>query len=134
MTEQPKDGGAARYLHNWDNFSDMCRDFAPDYGKAWEPDGFSDENVVLASYGTDNYCGDAFVLLQKDGALFEVHASHCSWYGLEGQWEAEPTNLDALLVRAKDGRLGADDYSDNVFATEIITALDAMILAREATQ
>lgn len=43
--------------------------------------------------------GDAFVLFRKDGKLYEVHGSHCSCYGLEGQWDPEETTAAALLAR-----------------------------------
>lgn len=55
--------------------------------------------LILAWYGNGDYCGDAFVLYRHDGKLFEVSGSHCSCYGLEGQWVPEETTLEALKLR-----------------------------------
>ena len=44
--------------------------------------------ILLAWYGSGGYDGTAFVLCRDriTGCLFEVNGSHCSCYGLEGQW------------------------------------------------
>lgn len=57
--------------------------------------GWEGINILFASYGEDNYSGNAFVLFEKDGKLYEVNGSHCSCYGLEGQFEPEETTLEA---------------------------------------
>lgn len=82
--------------------------------KTWEP-----INILFASYGTGSYEGDAFVLTERDGKLFEVNASHCSCYGLENQFDQEETNLDVLKHRLLEGRLGKDNYCGNEFNTEL---------------
>lgn len=48
-------------------------------------------NLLYADYTYEDYSGDAYVLgYNKDSKLFfEVHGSHCSCYGLEGQWDEE---------------------------------------------
>lgn len=74
--------------------------------------------ILLASYGCDNYSGDAFVLFRKDGKYYEVNGSHCSCYGLEGQWEPEEASIDELLHRIEEGRMGSD-YCGNVYADEL---------------
>lgn len=40
-----------------------------------------------------------FVFLGTDGKLYEVHGSHCSCYGYEGQWLPEETTFEALAAR-----------------------------------
>ena len=55
--------------------------------------------ILIAIYDTPCYEGYAFVLYEKDGELFEVNGSHCSCYGLEGQWEPSKTNWKALDMR-----------------------------------
>lgn len=55
--------------------------------------------VYLAWYGYGDYCGASLVVFEKDGQLYEVNASHCSCYGLEGQWEPEETSWEALKMR-----------------------------------
>lgn len=72
------------------------------------PDDFpSDDQILLASYGGAAYEGDAYVVYERDGKLYEVHGSHCSCYGLEGQWAPEETSWAALAMRK---RPGSDDY------------------------
>lgn len=55
--------------------------------------------ILYACYDGGGYEGSAHVIFRKDGKLYEVNASHCSCYGLEGQWEPEETSAVALLVR-----------------------------------
>jgi len=76
-------------------------------------------NILFASYGTGNYEGDAFVLYEQEGKLYEVNGSHCSCYGLEGQWEGELTTLESLSYRLTEGTLGIDAYSSNDFNKEL---------------
>lgn len=76
-------------------------------------------NILFASYGCANYEGDAFVLFEKEGKLFEVNGGHCSCYGLEGQFSPEETTLEALNHRLINGKMGQDDYSGNEFANEL---------------
>ena len=65
----------------------VCADFKIDIP---EPD------VLFASYQQGGYEGDALVLFKQDGKLYRVSGSHCSCYGLEGQWEPEETTVEAL--------------------------------------
>lgn len=76
-------------------------------------------NILFASYGQDNYTGDAWVLFEKDGQLFEVNGSHCSCMGLEDQWKPEPVILGELKTRLSGNHFGKDTYSDNEFADEL---------------
>jgi len=112
------------YLNDWehDGFAGMVRDFG-DLGD-WK-----DLNVLLASYGCANYEGNAFVLFQRDGKLYEVHGSHCSCYGLEDQWSPEETNLASLQHRLDGGSLG-HGYGDNEFAAELRGVLASLHGAR----
>jgi len=82
--------------------------------KEWE-----NVNILFASYGNDNYEGEAFVLFEKQGKLYEVNARHCSCYGLEGQFEPEETTIEALSFRLVNGSMGANRYADNEFANEL---------------
>ena len=82
-------------------------------------------NLVLlyADYTYENYSGDAYVLgYNKDNKqFFEVHGSHCSYYGLEDQWEPEETSVELLTHRLQKGTLG-DFYKQN-YEKEIRDAL-----------
>lgn len=55
--------------------------------------------ILYAMYDGGGYDGWAHVIIRKDGKLYEVNGSHCSCYGLEGQWEPEETSVTALLFR-----------------------------------
>jgi len=116
------------YLNDWTRKEDVVRDFCNiyqydvDYKQKVELAILSDEfnvNILLASYGYENYSGDAFVLFEKDGKLYEVNAAHCSCYGLEDQWSPEETSVEALEFRLNEGTLGNETYCGNVFATEL---------------
>ena len=117
------------FLHNWDSKEAMIADFENIYGtENLTPEHiakYAHVDVLLASYGTDNYTGDAFVLFRntKDGQLYENHGSHCSCYGLEGQWKPEICDLESLRHRLKQGSLGCS-YSGNEFNSELSEILD----------
>ena len=58
-----------------------------------------DLDVLFAIYDQDGYDASAFVLFRNpvDGKLYEVYGSHCSCFGLEGQWDPEETTKEAVL-------------------------------------
>ncbi len=103
------------YLINWKDggVKEMMRDFEI------KDDDLAGAEVLLASYGCGSYCGDAFVLFRKDGQLYEVNGSHCSCYGLEGNWSPSPVTVEELKHRLEKGELGKDDYYDNKFDDEL---------------
>lgn len=55
--------------------------------------------ILYADYECGNYEGWAFVLFEQDGKLYEVNGSHCSCYGLEGQWEPDEVLVKELIKR-----------------------------------
>lgn len=77
------------------------------------------KNILFASYGHANYEGRAWVLFEQNGELFEINASHCSCYGLEGQWSPEKVVLQELYNRVEKGTFGHDTWSGNQFKTEL---------------
>lgn len=131
------------YLHNWKHKVDVIGDFedifitydeyiaeeAPYVNVSWWKEKkalmtkaleqHKDINILFASYSSQNYSGDAFVLYEKGGKLYEVHGSHCSCYGLEGQWEPEDVMLEELENRLTKGTFGEDDYAGNEFKKEL---------------
>ena len=118
----------AVYLHDWSDFDGMVESFR-DYGAdvAEHARLFEGVEVLLASYSYEDYSGLAFVLFRKGGELFEVNGSHCSCYGLEDQWEPEPTTVAALTHRLDQGQLGNGHYDGGgTFADELRAVLDAM--------
>lgn len=83
-----------------------------------------DVNILLAWYGGGDYEGSAFVLYEMGGKLYEVNGSHCSCYGLEGQWMPEETLVEALIHRIKKGHLGNDSYySNGIFGDQLLEIL-----------
>lgn len=80
------------YLGLWDCLEDVLYDFNVDEllpGKECA--------ILYAEYTYEDYNGDAYVLfMDEQGNLYEVYGSHCSCYGLEGQWEPEPTTIEFL--------------------------------------
>lgn len=81
------------------------------------------KKVLFASYSYQDYSGDAFVLFCENGKLFEVNGSHCSCYGLEGQWTPEEVVLKELENRITVGTFGKDSYCGNEFNSELRTFL-----------
>lgn len=82
--------------------------------------------VLLACYTQEYYEGSAFVLFLQDGRLFEVNGTHCSCYGLEGQWEPELTTVQDLRFRLSKGTLGTGYNNQDVFATKLATILNTL--------
>ena len=124
-------------LNNWEGESaeDVFTEFSgtrwdayrePDSSPVAERPEFAGAEILLASYGTPSYEGYAFVLFRRGGKLYEVHGSHCSCFGLEGQWEPEETTPEALRHRVTEGELGEGDWDENPFATELLAVLDAI--------
>lgn len=131
------------YLHGWSGKIDVISDFDNIYitkkeyeaekspfpnSEYWEEnkklmtkaiEEWRPINILFASYGYENYSGDAYVLFERDGKLFDVIGGHCSCYGLEGQFSPTETTLEAIKMRLIDGKLGKDDYSGNEFNEEL---------------
>ena len=81
------------YFEEFNSQEDVFREFAVSEEKS------KDVEILYAQYGYYSYEGEAHVIFRKDGKLYEVNGSHCSCYGLEGQWEPEETSVVALLAR-----------------------------------
>jgi len=59
-----------------------------------------DGEILIAYESIGNYGCDSsgfFVFMDKDGSLWENHSSHCSCYGMEGQWEPSASSIEYLL-------------------------------------
>ena len=50
----------------------------------------------MAWYGCGDYNGCSWIIYEYKGKLYEVNGSHCSCYGLEGQWDPEETDWRAI--------------------------------------
>jgi len=120
------------YFGSWDGegYERMKSDFS-DYSYSTHshveiPDFPPPEAILLASYGGASYEGDALVLFERDGKLYEVSGSHCSCNGLEDQWTPCEVTWPALKARVdtaaankaagRSWRGVLDDHEDEAFA------------------
>lgn len=81
-------------------------------------------DVLVAYESVGDYgCDSSSFFLFKDketGMLYELHGSHCSCFGFEGQFQLEESNAAALKLRVQNGGgvfyTGGYDYSsaDNI--------------------
>jgi hypothetical protein len=115
--------GNMKYFGNWSDYSSMIGD----WGNITKHPIPSDPQVLFASYGTEEYEGDAVVVFVHEGQLYEVNGGHCSCYGLgeqtysgdtESQWEPEITSWGALNIRTLDA---------NQHTLEAITAFKTLV-------
>jgi hypothetical protein len=113
------------YLNDFTNREDVIGEFSG-YNYNWNEEftekinkEFENVNILFASYGCANYSGDAFVLFEEDGELYEVNGGHCSCYGLEDQWNPDLVMLEELEHRLVNGSFGEDNWSDNNFKEEL---------------
>jgi hypothetical protein len=128
----------AYLLNDWKDKAaeDVFRDFDgtrwaaysenPDPTPSAEKPQFKGAEILLASYGHYSYKGYAFVLFRRDGKLWEINGSHCSCYGLEGQWEPEETTVESLRHRLNEGTLGTSEYDGGPFSVEMREVLDGL--------
>lgn len=69
--------------------------------------------IAYKSVGNWGCDSSAFYLARRGNDVFEVHGSHCSCYGFEGQWdEEEIPSAEALLARAERW-YGLGGYDNN---------------------
>lgn len=63
-----------------------------------EPDLVNKFEIIIAQWYSYQYEGSSFFLLRdkETKEFFENHASHCSCYGFEGQFEPKQTTLTYL--------------------------------------
>lgn len=83
-------------------------------------------NILLAVYSNEDYSGSAFVLYEKDGRIYEVNGSHCSCYGLEGQWNPSLVSIKELKNRIENGNLGSGEYGSPVFSNQLTGILNEL--------
>lgn len=114
---------SAIYLADWKDSG--LEGLLSDFNEYGESKNFAAGcEILLAYYCYEDYSGSAFVLFRKDGKLYEVNGSHCSCYGLEGQWSPEETSIDALHQRLDKGSLGTYYYGGpNAFGIELRAVL-----------
>jgi hypothetical protein len=107
----------AKYVGNFTDRLSVAAEFEEGTGNRWsQSDQFKPNadfpkasEILYAEYETADYKGNAFVLFKQNGKLYEVSGSHCSCYGLEGQWKPEETSWEALAIR-EPSNYGAPEY------------------------
>jgi hypothetical protein len=82
-------------MKNFEDLFNDVEDICSNFGIGL--DELKDAVIYAAVYSYEDYSGSAFVLFEKDGKLFSVHGSHCSCYGLEGQWSPEEESWEVIL-------------------------------------
>lgn len=90
------------YIDEFKNNEDIAQQYAKwldEEDKAQILKTLNESIVHLAYYGTGSYDGTSLVIFEHNGILYEVNASHCSCYGLEGQWAPEETSWNAIAMR-----------------------------------
>ena len=94
---------AQKIFGRWSDYTGMIEDWYSYGGENRQPLKLqpTEDELLFASYGGGSYEGDATVVFRRDGKLYEVSGSHCSCYGLEGQWEPEETSIAALAAKGK---------------------------------
>ena len=87
-------------------------------------------NILIAyesvgSWGCDS---SSWFLLRdkKTKVLYEVHGSHCSCYGFEGQWTPEETTLEYLQSDKFDFSAGGYDSNESANREAILTFIKKM--------
>lgn len=84
-------------------------------------DDTPEPEFVYAVYSTPAYEGCANIVYRQNGKWFHASGSHCSCYGLEGQWEPEeidPRDHLAAVAAGKAILLVADTENDYSEATQ----------------
>jgi hypothetical protein len=83
-----------------------------EYSPGNKPEDFEGFEPLFSRYGGRDYEGDYWGLFHKDDKLYEVNGSHCSCYGLEGQFDPEEVLLIELVNRLQKGTLGTYEYNN----------------------
>lgn len=86
------------YLNDFSSKQDVIESYQV------SPEEFDGVEIILADYTYMDYSGSSFVLFEKDDKLYEVNGSHCSCFGLEGQWEPEEVLLEELIERVETNK------------------------------
>jgi hypothetical protein len=97
-----------KYAGEFKSRDDVAKAFHVGTGDLWSDDFTpavdfpAETDILYASYESGGYEGWAFVLFTQGRTLFEVSGSHCSCFGLEGQWHPEETSWAAIAMRQPD--------------------------------
>lgn len=108
------------YQGSFGSWKDVASEFADFY--CWNDEDYGNalkvipepEEVIYANYGSGGYDGNALVVFRNGNNYYTVEGSHCSCYGLEGQWSPEEYVGKELFLEMIDRRIESsysnDDY------------------------
>lgn len=97
-------------------------------------DELKDVRIIAATYDNEGYDGSAMIVFRKEGKLYEVHGSHCSCYGLEGQWNPEEISYEALMDRLGKSQDSQIERFGNDFDSGLRKGLMDEIFDREVLE
>lgn len=112
-----------KFFRDWDSVEGVISNFNINASE------LSEATIIAATYTYEDYSGSAWVVFRKNGTLYEVNGSHCSCYGLEGQWKPEETSFEALQHRLQNGDLA--NYYDQEFLSALSRGLIDEMFERE---
>ena len=81
----------------------------------------------MAVYECGSYDGEAVVIYRQADRYYFVSGSHCSCYGLEGQWDPEEYSAELLVEALRRGDHFWWAYDD---AAALCDAVIGRVLAR----
>lgn len=83
------------------------------------------DEVIYAEYDRPGYEGYANVIYRNGDRFYWAHGSHCSCYGLEGQWDPEEYDARTLTYILRRGRHWRLDDRGVDIQDHIIAAIEA---------
>lgn len=110
---------------NWDG--ETQKEVRRELADAFQAEIPDDITVIFAAYTYESYSGDALVLFEQNGKLYEVHGGHCSCDGLEGQW---PTELEETDIAALSHRFFIGGDNDREWSKEYQAAVREYVHVR----
>jgi len=81
-------------------YSDIFESREIVFDEFWKEDD-PDIQILYASYSYEDYSGYATVVYYREstGKYYEIYGSHCSCFGLEGQWDKDEEILPEELFK-----------------------------------
>lgn len=85
------------YRESFSDWDDLREKFSNDYSADNSPVPAKEPRYVFAVYDTPPYEGSAEIIYSDDGKkFFMASGSHCSCFGLEGQWQPIEMPLEGI--------------------------------------
>lgn len=83
------------------------------------------DQVIFAEYNTPAYEGYANVIYRNGDRFYWAYGSHCSCYGLEGQWDPEEYDARSMIDVMRRGNHWRLDDRGAEIQEQIIAAVQA---------